>query len=42
MFPHQPCRRKTPKLFITQKNNALKKSGRAGSDQQHLFRVYTK
>lgn len=29
MFPHQACRRKTPKLYITQKTNALSKYGKA-------------
>ena len=32
MFPHQPCKRKTPKLYITQKNNALSKYGRAQNE----------
>ena len=27
-FPHQACRRKTPKLYITQKTNALSKQGK--------------
>lgn len=27
-FPHQACRRKTPKLYITQKTNALSKHGK--------------
>jgi hypothetical protein len=27
MFPHQACKRKTPKLYITQKTNALQKYG---------------
>lgn len=28
VFPHQACRRKTPKLYITQKTNALNKYGK--------------
>lgn len=28
IFPHQACRRKAPKLYITQKNNALTKHGK--------------
>jgi hypothetical protein len=42
LFPHKACRRKTPKLYITQKNNALSKAGRPSNDQEHLFRVMTK
>ena len=41
MFPHQACRRKTPKLYITQKTNSLNKYGKA-EEAEHLFRVFTK
>ena len=42
MFPHQACRRKTPKLYITQKNNSLNKYGKVANETEHLFRVFTK
>lgn len=39
---HKACRRKTPKLFITQKTNALSKHGKPLNDEEHKFRVMTK
>ena len=41
MFPHQACRRKTPKLAITSKN-AMSKFGKATSEAEHMFRILTK
>ena len=32
-FPHKACRRKTPKLYITQKTNAMNKMGKPQSDE---------
>lgn len=42
MFPHKACRRKTPKLYITQQTNALTKAGKPSSETEHRFRVMTK
>ena len=42
MFPHYPCKRKTPKLYVTAKTNALQKYGKKPAQEQHLFRVMTK
>jgi hypothetical protein len=42
VFPHKACRRKTPKLYITQKTNALNKHGKPLSEEEHKFRVMTK
>ena len=39
---HKACRRKTPKLFITQKTNALSKVGKPSTEEEHKFRVFTK
>ena len=39
---HKACRRKTPKLFITQKTNALSKVGKPSTEEEHKFRVLTK
>ena len=41
-FPHKACRRKTPKLYITQKTNALNKNGKPSSEEQHKFRIMSK
>lgn len=41
-FPHQACRRKAPKLYITQKSNALAKQGKPLSEEEHKFRVLTR
>lgn len=42
MFPHYPCKRKTPKLYVTTKTNALEKHGRKPPQEEHMFRVMTK
>ena len=42
MFPHKACRRKAPKLYITQKTNALNKYGKPMNEDEHKFRIMTK
>lgn len=42
MFPHYPCKRKTPKLYVTTKTNALEKFGKKPAQEEHLFRIMTK
>ncbi len=42
MFPHYPCKRKTPKLYITTQTNTLEKFGKKPAQDEHMFRVLTK
>lgn len=42
MFPHYQCKRKTPKLYVTAKHNALEKYGKKPPQEEHMFRVMTR